>query len=250
VRGKYMRERVWLGALVGLALGGVPAEAQDTVDPVTTPEGAYYPAEPGGYGASAYRAQTEPAPNPMSLSMHQKYSFKADVNLEVPIPLTDDRDSADPGFGISGMFGWDLGFLLPTANIGWAWNGLNLPDQYGGDDRSLTRFHMGFGLMAEFENRSVVTPVFGALVDLNWWHVSGDVSVACGGYYYWGCYAVDNYDYTTGFTFKAGADFKFLRNNDRFTLGTGVMPSVTLSGGPFKEAEWWLSPYLTFTIRN
>jgi hypothetical protein len=240
-----MHKQLRLGALVCIALASVAAEAQDNT-PVTVP--AIYPEEPGGYGASAYRAQTAPAPSPMSLSMHQKYPFKADVYLEVPIPLTDEHDSADAGFGIAGMFGWDLGFLVPTANIGWGWNGLNVPEQYG-DDRSLTRFHMGFGLMAEFENRSIVTPVIGALVDLNWWHVSGDVNIACGGYYYWGCAAVDNYDYTTGFTFKAGADFRFVKS-DRFTLGTGVLPSVTLSGGPFQDSEWWISPYLTFTVRR
>ena len=243
-----MNKQRWLGALACLVFWGFGAEAQDNTGAITTPEGVVYPEEPGGYGASAYRAQTAPAPSPLSLSMHQKYAFKADVNLEVPIPLTDEHDSADPGFGISGMFGWDLGFLVPTAHIGWSWNGLNVPSQYG-DDRSLSRFHLGFGLMAEFENRSIVTPVFGALVDLNWWHVSGDVSVECGSYYYWGCYSVNNYDYTTGFTFKAGADFRFMKN-DRFTLGTGVLPSVTLSGGPFQHSEWWISPYLAFTVRR
>lgn len=243
-----MHRRVRLGVVVCFAfafgLAAAVAGAQDNNTPV--PE--IYPEEPGGYGASAYRAQTATPPSPLSLSLNQKYPFKADVNLEVPIPLTDEHDSAKPGFGISGMFGWDLGFLLPTANIGWAWNGLNVPSQYGGD-RSLTRFHMGIGLMAEFENRSFVTPVFGALLDLNWWHVSGDVSVQCGGYYYWGCYQVNDYDYTTGFTFKAGADFRF-PNNDRVTLGTGVLPAVTLSGGPFREAEWWISPYATVTVRR
>jgi hypothetical protein len=94
-----------------------------------------------------------------------------------------------------------------------------------------------------------VTPVVGALVDLNWWHVSGDNSIACGGYYYWGCYQVANYRYTTGFSLKAGVDFRFFRN-DRFSLGTGVQPQVTLAGGPFREAEWWLSPYVLFTARN
>ncbi|MFT3922167.1 MAG: hypothetical protein QM778_06505 [Myxococcales bacterium] len=243
-----MGKRCWLGAVVCLALAGSSAEAQDTAGGVTTPEGAYYPEEPGGYGASAYRAQTAPKENPYHLSMQQKYPFKADVNFEVPVPLTDEHNSADVGFGLSGMFGWDLGFLLPTANVGWAWNGLNLPSTYG-DNRSLTRFHMGIGLMAEFENRSVVTPVLGAMLDLNWWHVSGDVSVGCGGYYYWACYQVNNYDYTTGFTFRAGADFGFKRN-DRFTLGAGVMPSLTLKGGPFRETEWWLSPYFAFSVRR
>lgn len=190
-----------------------------------------------------------PEADPYRLSMHQKYPLKVDVLAEVPIPITDDQDSSKAGFGVSGMFGWDLGFLLPTAGIGWSWSELNLPPGFRDDNRNLKRFHMNLGLMAEFANKSIVTPVIGALVDFNWWHVSGDDSIACGGYYYWGCYEVENYHYATGFTFKAGVDLRFFRN-DRFSLGTGVLPQVTLEGGPFTEAEWWISPYVLFTVRN
>ena len=190
-----------------------------------------------------------PETDPYRLSIHQKYPLKVDLLAEVPIPLTDDHDSSKVGFGISGMFGWDLGWLLPTAGIGWSWSELNLPPGFRDDNRNLKRFHLNLGLMAEFENKSIVTPVIGALVDFNWWHVSGDDSVACGGYYYWGCYEVENYHYATGFTFKAGIDVRF-RRNDRFSLGTGVLPQVTLAGGPFTQAEWWISPYAVFTVRN
>ncbi|HVZ35169.1 MAG TPA: hypothetical protein VG963_22235 [Polyangiaceae bacterium] len=187
------------------------------------------------------------APDSFGPQGPQAYMFKADIAVELPIPLTDEHDAAGVGAGLSGAFGWDLGFLVPTANIGWSWTPLHVPSEYG--DRSLTRFHMGVGLMAELENRSFVVPVLGAMLDLNWWHVTGDVGVACGGYYYWGCYAYNRYDYTTGFTFKAGLDFRLPRN-DRFSLGAGVLPTVTLSGGPFQSSEWWISPYVVFTIRG
>jgi|GEM_PF-3872424 len=201
------------------------------------------------YSSSSGTLQITPPNEPYRLSVHQKYPLKVDLQAEVPIPLTDDHDASSVGFGFSGMFGWDLGFLVPTFGLGWSWAHLNLPPGFHDDHRNLKRFHMNVGLIAEFENRSLVTPVVGALLDLNWWHVSGDDSIACGGYYYWGCYQVENYRYTTGFSFKAGADFRFFRN-DRFTLGTGVLPQVTLKGGPFPHSEWWLSPYVVFTVRN
>ncbi len=190
-----------------------------------------------------------PERDPYSLSVRQKYPLKMDFQLEVPIPLTDDHDSSDTGFGLAVLFGWDLGFLVPTGSLGWSWAELNLPPGFRDDGRNLKRFHLSFGLIAEFENDSIVTPVIGALLDLNWWHVSGDNAIACGGYYYWGCYVVENYRYTTGFSLKAGLDLRFFRN-DRFSLGTGVQPNVTLAGGPFRRTEWWLSPYLLFTVRN
>jgi hypothetical protein len=171
------------------------------------------------------------------------YDVRIDVQGEVPVPLTDEGDAANPGFGIRGMFGYDLGMILPTFDLGWAWTPLN-----DAGDRTLTRFHMGFGLQAELEISRPVTLVVGGAVDLNWWHVTGDTEVACGAYYYWGCYAYNSWDYTTGFSLRGGLDFNIPRT-PYFSIGAGVIPSVTLSGGPFQDAEWWISPYLTFTFR-
>lgn len=206
-----------------------------------------------GYGTDPYAVDPDAlpgtrGPDSYRLSMYQKYSLKIDLLAEVPIPITDDNDSSNVGFGISSLFGWDLGFLLPTLGAGLSWSNLNLPPGYRDDGRRLKRVHLDLGLMAEFENKSIVTPVIGALLDFNFWHVAGDDSIVCGGYY-WGCYEVEDYHYTTGFTFRAGIDVRFFRN-DRFSLGTGVLPQVTLQGGPFTQAEWWISPYALFTVRN
>ena len=245
-----MHSRTLLALLLMIADIRV-ARAQDTwSSPLLTPPPSTTAAPPAagpplegepGYGAAE-------AQDPFRVRAPRPYTFKADIALEVPIPLTDDGDSAGTGVGMSGAFGWDLGYVVPTANIGWSWMPLHVPDEYG-DDRTLTRFHMGVGLVSELDTRSFVVPVLGAMLDLNWWHVTGDTEVACGGAYYWGCYAYNRYDYTTGFTFKAGVDFRFPKN-DRFSLGTGVLPSVTFSGGPFKDTEWWISPYAVFTIRG
>jgi hypothetical protein len=239
--------RVWAGALLlSQVLVGRSTQAQEIVDPVDVPEGELSPEEPEGYGAP-YDEPTAP-PRSWALSPRQPYSLKADLQLEVPVPVSDAYNQADPGFGLQALFGWDLGWLVPTANFGWSWSSLNLPAG-ASDDRGLRRFHLGLGVMAEFENRSVVTPVVGAMVDFNWWHVSGDYAVVCNDYYYWGCYSVDAYDYTTGFSLRGGIDLRVLPK-ERFTLGTGVMPSVTLSGGPFRGSQWWVSPYLVLTIRR
>jgi hypothetical protein len=230
------------GALITDAV--VAAQDAPGAPPPQAPPTGYPP--PEAAPTSAYPAPASAAPpGTFDVSLEQEYLLKIDLQVELPIPLTDEGDSADPGFGFSGLFGWDLGFLLPSLGLGWSWNGLNLP----GDDRTLTRYHLSLGLMTEFENDSIVVPVLGAMLDLNWWHLSGDVDVACGGYYYWGCYAYDAYDYTTGFTFRAGVDLRFLKN-ERLSLGAGVQPSVTLSGGPFRDAEWWITPYAVFTIRS
>src|SRR3954471_23981878 len=66
-----------------------------------------------------------PETNPYHLSTRQKYPLRVDFQLEVPIPLTDDHDSSKVGFGASIWAGWNLGFLVPTANMGWSWAELN-----------------------------------------------------------------------------------------------------------------------------
>ncbi len=263
-----MRKRSWLVAMLlcvpslAAAQADAPVEQQaepsdaqtERLGPPAPEDDALYPppapAGPEGV-ARSYAAQASPRaePDPYQLSVHQKYSLKIDLLAQVPIPVTDDNDSSRVGFGIAALFGWDFGFLLPSVGVGWSWSRLNLPPGYRDDTRSLKRFHMSLGLVAEFENESIVTPVLGALVDFNFWHVAGDDGIVCGGYYYWGCYQVENYRYTTGFTLRAGIDVRLFRD-DRFSLGAGVQPQVTLQGGPFTQAEWWLSPYALFTFRN
>src|SRR4051812_17759816 len=106
-----MQRSAWFGVALGATLWCVAVQAQPADAPPAPPPSTFqptdsplypptqpappepgYPAEPGGYGESAASPQNKP--DTFALGMNQKYLFKGDLLLEVPIPLTDEHDSA------------------------------------------------------------------------------------------------------------------------------------------------------------
>lgn len=254
---------VLVGAFLGLSstvsadapAGGPESAAELALDPsvaVAQWQQPYTTSGPPPQSSYAYTPSSQMASaGPVEGARHHGPRHRTDLGLSLPIPASDPKNAADMGVGLFGMFAIDLGWFLPTFDLGWQWNPLNAPPgTTGGSSRSLSRIHFGIGAQFEIENDSIVTPVFGAIMDFNFWHVSGDVGTACGGYYYWYCYSYNNYDFTLGFTGKVGVDIQVMRRQEMFTLGLGVLPSVTLQGGPFQKAEAWVTPYITATFHR
>src|SRR5690242_8072272 len=110
----------------------------------------------GAFMVALLLIRSTAAAQAVEVSDESSKDVRVDLQAEVPIPLTDEHDAANPGFGIRGAFGYDLGFILPTFDLGWAWTPLN-----DAGDRTLTRFHMGFGLQGEFDANKLLSIVVG-----------------------------------------------------------------------------------------
>ncbi len=176
-------------------------------------------------------------------------------DVGVPLWLNGvDRDLVRPGVNLHLQGGLDLGYLGFFVHGGFRFIPIDFDraadarhPEYEGQGRDpLKNPYFGLGMRAQVPNRSRLMPYLSGSFDFNFWHFREE-SVACGGYYYWWCADYDVYEFTPGFTGRAGLAI-YLGQCLYADLGAGV--SMSFEGNFFDENQTWVEPFGGLSCRR
>jgi hypothetical protein len=186
--------------------------------------------------------------------LHPRGRSFGGFDVGVPLMLDVDRDLIRPGADLHLQGGVDLGYVAFFLHGGFRFIPVdfdraadkNHPEYEGQGRDPLKNPYFGFGVRAQLPNRSRVMPYVSGSFDFNFWHFR-DEAVACGGYYYWYCAGYDVYEFTPGFTGRAGLAI-YLGQGLYVDLGAGV--SMSFEGNFFSENQTWVEPFGGLTYRR
>lgn len=155
-----------------------------------------------------------------------------------------DRDIVRPGAALDARIGWDTKYLEPMVELGFRANGVEVSEISGGspqaDRERLKNIFVGLGARFKVPNRSIVTPFFDGLFDLNWWSFV-ETRIVCS---YWYCTAVDDFRFAPGFHGRLGL---LLRVSPQAYIEAGCGLGMSFAGDFFDEARSWIEPFAGFT---
>jgi hypothetical protein len=228
--------------------GAEPAAAPPPVEATgEPPPPAFAPAFP----VPKYEKPPEPTewdqPTfPPPQAARSRRSTEAGFDLQVPIWFTPDDGAIDPGFGFAGRFGLLVGrYLVPELHLGWQINWMD--EDVVGFDRSMDIFYFSVGARVRFDSGGLVTPFVSGAFDMSFVHFEGDEDVYCGGYYYYYCDTVANYEFTPGFSAKVGVAFEMSRD---VAIDVGARIAMVFETDVFPQAEGYVSPFVGLTFYN
>jgi hypothetical protein len=169
-------------------------------------------------------------------------------DLGVPILLGDvDRDLIRPGADLHIQSGLDLGYVGFFLHGGFRFIPVDFdraadaqhPDYHGQGRDPLKNPYFGFGIRAQVPNHTLVMPYISGSFDFDFWHFR-DTTISCGGYYYWWCVGHDVYEFTPGFSGRAGLAFHL---GQCLYVDVGLNVSMSFKGDFFSNNQAWVEPF-------
>ena len=215
----------------------------------------------GAQRAAAQEYYTYPTPPPQNqpyqpppkepeprekVSAHR--GFQGGFNIGVPVWLNTDTSIVRPGADLHFFGGYDMGYVMFGIDLGAMWtpiDGNNIPDFPLGTSPGrypVTRLYAAPEVRVQVPNKSLILPYVAMTFDINWWHFR-QTGTACN---FWYCVQVNVFDFTPGFTAKAGIAFRVKQGAH---IDLGVKYSFSGPGNFFQRSEQWLTPYLGFFFR-
>lgn len=161
--------------------------------------------------------------------------------LGVPFAVSDDDDLLSPGFYTETRWGAKVGLWSPELNGGWQGQWAD-QDQVGGHEVKLTSWWFGLGLRLEGDNASDFTPYTSVAFDFTFWKPKGAESMGCEEIL---CEADNSFAFNPGFSGKVGINY---RVGPYFGLDIGMRWSMVFPTNGFVDSEWWITPYLAFSV--
>ena len=212
------------------------------------------------FDSPSYTSQLDPAwgvqPAGKGPPIRPRNQTFGSFDLGVPILLGDnvDRDLIRPGVNLHVQGGLDLGYVGFFMHGGWRFVPIDFDraadsahPQYEGEGRDpLKNPYFGMGVRAQIPNHSRVLPYISGSFDFNWWHFR-DEDVYCGGYYYWWCTTYNDYEFTPGFSGRAGLAVYL---GDCAYVDVGLNTSMSFEGDFFTKNQVWAEPFLGMTCRR
>jgi len=124
-------------------------------------------------GQQPQQVQAQPQAQPGQPQEPQRAARQTSVYLDVPIFLTN-ADIVRPGVGIHGRFGWEIGFLVPQAQVGIQANFMPAQTVDGMvlDRTTLANIWFSLGVRLQFLNRSRFVPFVDLNARFNFWSYS------------------------------------------------------------------------------
>jgi len=163
--------------------------------------------------------------------------------IAIPIWQNIDHDVVRTGASLEGRAGYDLGFVVPEVELGFAWIPVDLDKLEPGLGRdTLSQIFVGLGVRFQARNESALTPYVSAAVDFNWWNFR-ETDYVCDPWY---CSSVKHYRFTPGISGRAGLAVEVTPG---VAIDLGVRLAMSFAGDFFYRNEWWVSPFVGFTLR-
>ncbi|HJK90559.1 MAG TPA: hypothetical protein RMH85_18955 [Polyangiaceae bacterium LLY-WYZ-15_(1-7)] len=178
------------------------AEAFESLAQVIVQEGGQPVQQQPAQQEVVYESQPQQPPPPQQVRLQRQTS----VYLSVPFHLTD-TDVFRPGFGFHGRFGWEFGYIVPEANIGWALNLVDLPTS----DENIQTIFLTLGARVQFLNVSNVVPFVAAGFRMSWFSLYDEFG------------ATSDWTFEPGVTAQAGVAIELSQS---FGLEFGIMGHV------------------------
>lgn len=186
-------------------------------------------------------------PEPIKkVSAHR--GFQGGFNIGVPIWLDVDTKVVRPGADLHFFGGYDMGYVMFGVNLGAMWtpiDGNQIPGLSASDNPGrypVTRLYVAPEVRAQVPNKSPILPYVAMTFDINWWHFR-QTGIVCN---FWYCAQVNVFNFTPGFTAKAGIAFRIKQGAH---IDLGVKYSLSGPGDFFLRREQWVTPYLGFFFR-
>lgn len=155
-----------------------------------------------------------------------------------------DSDIVRPGTAFDFRIAWDTKYVEPMFELGFRISGVEVREIPGApssaDRERLKNIFVGLGARIKVPNRSVVTPFFDGLFDLNWWNFV-ETQLVCN---YWYCTAVDSFRFAPGFHGRLGLLF---RVTPQTYIEAGCGLGMSFKGDFFDDSRSWLEPFAGFT---
>ena len=225
--------------------GVAPAPA---AQPAPTAVAPPPPPPPSQSNTTVYYAQPQPTYSSRPASSGPRAQLSG--YLGVPVFVSDEHDVASAGVSLAGRYGFQVnGYVVPQIGGGWQiqWVDINNHPDYSSvpyNNRSFSMLYFNLGVRFQVPNESKLIPFASVNLDFNFWHLEGDSSISCGGYYYWWCGSYNNYHYEPGMSGRVGAMIKL---NSGMALELGVRVATSFGTNVFASPETWLDPYIGFT---
>ena len=133
-------------------------------------------------------------------------------------------------------------FSRGEVELGFAWIPVDLDKIEPGMGRdTLSQIFVGIGFRVQFRNESPVLPYLSAALDFNWWNFR-ETSYACGPWY---CRSYNTFRFTPGLSGRAGIAVSV---TPYVAIDLGARIAMSFAGDFFYRNEWWVSPYVGFSL--
>lgn len=184
------------------------------------------------------------APEPESQGQRRLEEFAIGVPLFYDVP----RDIVRPGVDFGGRIGLDWGYFGAFIDAGVALIPIDLNALRPGLGKDpLVRLHGGLGVRLQYPTK-YVRPYADLVLDFNGWSfrsIEFDcVGVLPGGFW---CTGTGAFEFSPGWSGRAGVHIKV---KGHWSIDVGSAFSMSYRGNLFSRPQFWLEPYLGFTIRH
>lgn len=171
-----------------------------------------------------------------------------EFTIGVPLMYDVPRDIVRPGANIGGRIGLDWGYFGAFIDVGAAFIPIDLDALRPGLGRDpLVRLHGGVGVRLLFPTE-YVRPYADLILDMNGWSFRSIeidcVGVLPGGFW---CTGTGAFEFTAGWSGRAGVQIVAKKP---WSIDVGAAFSMSYRGDVFPGPQFWLEPYIGFSIRN